>query len=79
MHQQEVKRVREEVQGRNVSAIFDGTTRLGEAMAIILRFVDDQWGIQQCLVRFQLLSKSMTGEEVARQLFRWSVKFLLML
>ena len=65
VHQQEVKRVREEVRGSNVSAIFDGTTRLGEAMAITLRFVDDQWGIQQRLVRFQLLSKSMT---VARQL-----------
>ena len=62
VHQQEVKRVREEVWGRNVSAIFDGTTRLG------LSIVDDQWGIQQRLVRFQLLLKSMTGEEVARQL-----------
>ena len=64
IHQAELK---EEVKGRKVSIVFDGTTHLGEAMAIVLRFVDDEWGLQQRLVRLQLLSKSMSGE-VARQL-----------
>ena len=34
----------------------------------ILRYVDDNWKIQQHLVRFLLLAHSMTGEEVARDL-----------
>ena len=48
--------------------IFDATTRLGEAMAVVLHFVDGQWQLQQRLVRLMLLSKSMTGEEIAREL-----------
>ena len=34
-------------------------------MAIIIRFVDTEWAI---LVRMQLLAKSLTGEEIAREL-----------
>lgn len=37
-------------------------------MAIILRFVGESWTLKQRLVRIQLLSKSMTGEEIAREL-----------
>ena len=37
-------------------------------MAIILRFVSESWTLEQRLVRIQLLSKSMTGEEIAREL-----------
>ena len=37
-------------------------------MAIILRYVSDFWTLEQRLVRIQLLSKSMTGEEIAREL-----------
>ena len=51
-----------------MSVIFDGTNRLGEAMVIVLRFVDDDWQIQHCLIRLQLLAKSLTGEEIAREL-----------
>lgn len=48
--------------------IFDGTFRLGEALAIVLRFVGENWIIEQHLVRVQLLAKSMSGEEIAREL-----------
>ena len=27
------------------SVIFDGTTRIGEALAIAVRFVDDEWNV----------------------------------
>ena len=37
-------------------------------MAVILQFINDDWMIQQCLVRVQLLSKSLSGEEIAREL-----------
>ena len=60
--------MKQELQGKHVGVIFDGTTRLGEAMAIILRFVCESWTLEQRLVRIQLLSKSMTGEEIAREL-----------
>ena len=33
--------------GRELSLIFDGSTRLGEAIVIIARYVDDNWKVQQ--------------------------------
>ena len=61
----EQKQIKQEVQGKRISVIFDGTTRRGEAMAIIVRFMDN-WSIKQRLVRLQMLVKTMTGEEIAR-------------
>ena len=61
---QEVAQI-EEIADRPIS---DGTTRLGEAMAVVLRFVDSDFCIQQRLVRMQLLEKSMTREEIAHEL-----------
>ena len=37
-------------------------------MAIVLRFVNDDFSIQQRLVRMQMLAKSLSGEEIAREL-----------
>ena len=50
------------------SVIFDGTTHVCEALVILLRFVDENLNIQQRVVRLMLLAKSLTGEELARQL-----------
>lgn len=66
--QNEQKQLKEEIEGRDVSVVFDGTTRLGEAMAVVIRFVDSDWKIQQRLVRLMLLAKSLSGEELAREL-----------
>ena len=66
--QNEKAQLKKEIEGREVSVIFDGTTHVGEVMAVVLQFVDSQWKIQQRLVRLMLLAKSMTGEEVAREL-----------
>lgn len=41
--------------------------RLGEALAIVVRFVDD-WEVKQRLIRLQLLTKTITGEENVREL-----------
>lgn len=57
-----------EVDGRLVAVIFDGTSCVGEALAVLLRFIDQEWCIQQHLVRVQMLSKSLSGEELAREL-----------
>ena len=65
---QEVDQLKTEMNGCPVSVIFDGTTRLGEAMAIVVRFVDADFNIHQRLIRMLLLAHSMTGEEIAREL-----------
>ena len=54
--------------GRPISVVFDGTTRLGEAMAVVVRYIDTSFNIQQCPIRLQLLAKSMAGEEIAREI-----------
>ena len=64
---EEQKKIKAELQGKKVSVIFDGTTRLGEALVVVLRFVDS-FEIKQYLVHFQTLAKSMAGEEIAREL-----------
>ena len=65
---EEEARIRSEISGQQLSVIFDGTSRLGEALAVIFRFVDSDWKVQQRLVRMQMLSKSLAGEEIAREL-----------
>ena len=65
---QEQVRIKKEIGGKDLSVIFDGTTRMGEAMGIVVRYITSDWKIQQRLVRLQLLAQSMSGEEVAREL-----------
>ena len=51
-------RLREEMNGKDVAVIFDGTSRLGEALVVVLRFMDlESWSPQQRLVRLQLLAR----------------------
>ena len=59
--------IRSIINGNFLSVIFDGTTRLVEAFAIICRCVTDDFRIKQLLVRIQM-SKSLCGEEIAREL-----------
>ncbi len=61
-------RVKTSITDRSVSVIYDGCTRLGEALVIVLRFLDDQWTIHQVLVRLKVLSKSLNGEGLAGEL-----------
>lgn len=66
---EEKRQLKAEIDGLPVAVIFDGTSRLGEALAIIFRFVDrSALKIHQRLVCMQLLAKPLTGEEVAREL-----------
>ena len=64
---EEENRVHSEIDGQQISVIFDGTSSFGEALAIV-RFIDGDWCVQQRIVRIQMLSKSLSGEEVAREL-----------
>ncbi len=47
IHQQEQKNIKSLING---TIIFDGTTHVCEALVIVLRFVDDNWDIQQRFV-----------------------------
>ena len=65
--QQERTLLRSEIQGKYISMVFDGTSRLGEVLAVVVRFVDE-WNVQQRLVRLEFLQKCVNGEELAREL-----------
>ena len=65
--EQEKQKIQSEIKDKHVSIIFDGTSRLGEVLAIILRYVDN-WEVKQHLVRLEMLTKSLSAEEVAREL-----------
>ena len=55
---------------RDLSVIFDSSTRQGEAMAIIVRLVDNNWNIIQRLVRIDVCSKSAKANELAQVLYQ---------
>ena len=44
--QQEHRKIQNEISGRDVSVIFDGTTHLGEALAIVFLFISPKWTIE---------------------------------
>ena len=53
---------------RELSIIFDGSTRLGEAIVVIIRFLDDDWKVQQRLIRLDVVAHAVTGEQLAQVL-----------
>ena len=59
--------IRKEIADKPVSVTFDSTSCLGEVMVVVLCFVQDG-KIVQHVIRVEFLAKSMTGEEVAREL-----------
>ena len=65
---QDRDRVKAAINGKPISIIFDGTTHVCEALVIIVRHLTDNWLIRQEVCRIKLLAKSMTGEELARQI-----------
>ena len=62
--QDEHSRIKSEINSKCVSLIFG---RLGEVLVVIVCFISD-WKINQRLVRLKFLQKSMTGEEIAREI-----------
>ena len=53
---------------RYYSFMFDGSTQQGEAIAIIIRFVNDQWEIVQRLVRIDIVAKSVKATKLSQVL-----------
>ena len=48
--------------------IFDGSTRQGEAIAVIMRFLDNNWSIIQLFLRIDICSKSVNTDNLAQVL-----------
>ena len=72
---QEIEQIKQELEmpgqvglTRDISVIFDGSTRQGEAIAIIVRFMDNDWNITQRLVRIAVCSKSVNANQLAQVL-----------
>ena len=66
--EEEKQNIKLSIQGKWLSVIFDGTSHCGEALAILVRYIDDSWNVQQQLLSITMLSKSLTGEEIAHDL-----------
>ena len=64
---EEVAQIKGKINGKFVGVVFDGTTHICEALAVVIRFISDSWVIEQCLIGIQLLAKSLSGEEIARE------------
>ena len=72
---QEIEQIRQELEmpgqavlRRDISVIFDSSTRQGEAIAIIDQFMDNDWNINQRLVRINVCSKSVNANQLAQVL-----------
>lgn len=73
---EEIASIKQEIAGKHLSIVFDGTTHVCKAMVIVLRYVTSDWQIKQKigslagwkLGMLMLLANSMTGEEVAQQI-----------
>ena len=66
--EEEIASLKEEISGKPVSIIFGGTTHVCDAMVVLLSYMSSDWVINQNVCRLMLLEKSMSGEEVARQI-----------
>ena len=53
---------------RDLSLIFDGSTRQGEEIVITVRFLDDDWSIQQRLIKRDICEKAVNTEGMAHVL-----------
>ena len=65
--QEQQAQVHREILGRQVSVIFEGTSRLEEALAFVVQFISDEFTIEQCLVKLQMLVKSIKDDGIARE------------
>lgn len=74
VQEQEMAAIKKEIGGQCVSVIFDGTTRVGEVLVIILRYFSvHDWEIRERLVRLEFLQKSLKGEEMAREIINFFI------
>ena len=67
---EEKQHIKLSIQRKHLCIILDGTSHCGEALAILVRYIDDLWNVQQQLLCMRMLSRSLTGEEIAHDLIQ---------
>ena len=67
IEEREIELLKKEVKGQRVTVIFDGTTRLGEAIVILLRWIPASFDhVEQRLVAFRTAFAHTSGVELAQ-------------
>lgn len=66
IQQQERSTIRKAVEGQDVSVFFNGSSHLGEALAIAVQFLSG-WSIQQRIVMLSVLAMSLSSENLGRE------------
>lgn len=64
----EKEELRAKVQGERVFLIFDGTSRLGEAFALVVRWMNDQFELNERLLSFRTLKSSLNADQLVMHL-----------
>ena len=67
MLEKEQKALRQEIAAAShVAIIFDGSTHLGEALAVVVRLVDEKFSVHR-LVCLHILEKNLNAAQLARE------------
>ena len=56
--EQEKLKVEQEIGDCCVSVIFDGMTQLGEALVVVIHYLDDDWKLQQCIANIKCFQRA---------------------
>lgn len=62
----EVKRLTAEMKDKHFTLVFDGTTRLGEAIALVTRCITNDFNIQMRLIAFKTTKVHLNGDALFR-------------
>lgn len=68
--EKELSLLKEELEGETFCLIFDGTTRVGEALAVVVRYCTADFHVRQRLIALQTAEKHMSGGELCGMLIR---------
>jgi len=68
IHQLELQAIKKSIANEDVLVIFDGTTRLGEVLAVVLRFVTADLQVHQLLVSVRTYERAMKADGLAAAL-----------
>lgn len=73
---QETELLKSELKEEFFTVVFDGTTRIGEVMAVVVRYCTADFRIQYRLIRLSTTAKHMSGVELSGMLLRTLVQRL---
>lgn len=63
--ERELKLIKEELSGQWLTVIFDGTTRLGEILAVVVRYCTSDFKLEHRLLAFKTSATHLAGVKLA--------------